>query len=382
MAQPTAAARQPVPWRTIWATIVSVGGVFLAYQAVLSIGRILTYMAVSLFFAIVLTPPVDYLQRKLRLRRGVATLIVVMIGFLLLSAMIYAFVKPLAEQASQFSRDLPTYVQEAKDGRGPVGDIVKRYDLEQKIKDNQDKIQQAVADFGKNGLDIVRRIFTTIIAGLTVMVLTILVLMEGPRLSQGVLQLIPYEKQRTRVQRVAIDACRAVSGYVFGNLLISLIAGLAAWIMLLILGVPYAATLGLFVGFADLIPLVGATLGAVPVVLFAFLHSVPAGITMLIFFIVYQQFENHVLQVTIMSRTVRLNPLAVLLSVLVGVEVFGFLGALLAIPAAGILQVVARDIYDDRYGRLKAEPTVGADEVPLSDATPTGDTDTITETDT
>src|SRR3954462_4190368 len=234
VAQPTAAARQPVPWRTIWATIVSVGGGFLAYQAVLSIGPIPTYMAVSLFSAIVLTPPVDYLQRKLRLRRGVATLIVVMIGFLLLSAMIYAFVKPLAEQASQFSHDLPTYVQEAKDGRGPVGDIVKRYDLEQKIKDNQDKIQQAVADFGKNGLDIVRRIFTTIIAGLTVMVLTILVLMEGPRLSQGVLQLIPYEKQRMRVQRVAIDACRAVSGYVFGNLLISLIAGLAAWIMLLI----------------------------------------------------------------------------------------------------------------------------------------------------
>jgi predicted PurR-regulated permease PerM len=103
-------------------------------------------------------------------------------------------------------------------------------------------------------------------------------------------------------------------------------------------------------------------------VLFSFLHSVPAGITMVIFFIVYQQFENHVLQVTIMSRTVKLNPLAVLLSVLVGVEVFGFLGALLAIPAAGILQVVARDIYDDRYGRLKAEPTVGADEVPVSEA--------------
>jgi predicted PurR-regulated permease PerM len=368
VAEPSVAARQPVPWRTIWATIVSVGGVYLAYQAIQSIGRILTYMAVALFFAIVLTPPVDFLQHKLRVRRGVATLIVVLVGLVLFSAMIYAFVKPLAEQASQFSHDLPTYVQEARDGRGPVGDIVKRYDLEQKIKDNQDKIQQAVTDFGKNGLDIVKRIFTTIIAALTVMVLTILTLMEGPRLSQGLLQLIPYEQQRTRVQRVAIDASRAVSGYVFGNLLISLIAGLAAWIMLLILGVPFAATLGLFVGFADLIPLVGATLGAVPVVLFSFLHSVPAGITMVIFFIVYQQFENHVLQVTIMSRTVKLNPLAVLLSVLVGVEVFGFLGALLAIPAAGILQVVARDIYDDRYGRLKAEPTVGADEVPVSEA--------------
>ncbi len=120
----------------------------------------------------------------------------------------------------------------------------------------------------------------------------------------------------------------------FGNLLISVIAGTAAWLMLFILGVPYAEVLGLFVGFADLIPLVGATLGAIPTIGFAFLHSVPAGIITTIFFIVYQQFENHVLQVTIMSRTVKLNPLAVLVSVLVGVELFGFLGALLAIPAA------------------------------------------------
>ena len=111
------------------------------------------------------------------------------------------------------------------------------------------------------------------------MVLTILILLEAPSLSKGLLNLIPDEKVRTRVQRVSTDAAKAVSGYVFGNLLISLIAGVATWIMLLIVGVPYAATLGLFVGFADLIPLIGATLGAVPTILFAFLHSVPAGIT-------------------------------------------------------------------------------------------------------
>ena len=362
------AARERVPWRTIWATIVSVGAVYLGFQAFQSIGRVVTYMVVALFFAIVLTPPVDFLEHKLRFRRGLATLVVVLLGLGLFSAMIYAFVKPLAEQASQFSSDLPTYVEEAREGKGPVGDIVKRYDLEQKIEENQDKINEAVADFGKNGLDIVRRIFSTIVATLTVMVLTILTLMEGPSLSTGLLKLIRDERQRLRVQRVAVDASRAVSGYVFGNLLISVIAGTAAWIMLLIVGVPYAATLGLFVAFADLIPLIGATLGAVPTVLFAFLHSVPAGITMLIFFILYQQFENHVLQVTIMSRTVNLNPLAVLISVLIGVELFGFLGALLAIPAGGIIQVVARDLYDEREGRFKAEPTIGVDEVPISTA--------------
>ncbi len=366
MAEQPAPARERVPWRTIWAAIASVAIVYLAYQAFIATGRVLTYLVVALFFAVVLTPPVDFLQYKMRIRRGIATMIVILIGIALLAGLIYAFVKPLVDQASNFSRDLPQYVEDAREGRGPIGDIVKRYDLEQKVEDNQDKIQQAVTDFGENGLDIVRRIFSTIVAALTVMVLTILILIEGPTLSKNALDLLPDERRKTRARRVAVDACRAVSGYVFGNLLISLIAGTAAWLVLFILGVPYAEVLGLFVGFADLIPLVGATLGAIPTVAFAFLYSIPAGIVMTIFFIVYQQFENHVLQVTIMARTVKLNPLAVLVSVLVGVELFGFLGALLAIPAAGVIQVVARDLYDQSRGRLKTEPTVGADEVPIA----------------
>jgi predicted PurR-regulated permease PerM len=369
VAESSAPTRQPVPWRTIWATIASVALVYLAYEAFLATARVITYLVVAIFFAIVLNPAVDFLQYKLKFRRGIATAVVMLTGLGLLAAMIYAFVKPIAEQASTFSSDLPTYVEEARNGQGPVGDLVKKYNLEEKIKDNQPKIQEAVSNFGQSGLDIVRRVFTTIVAAVTVMVLTILIVLEAPSLSSGLLALIPDEQLRSRVQRVSTDASKAVSGYVFGNLLISLIAGVATWIMLLIVGVPYAATLGLFVGFADLIPLIGATLGAIPTILFAFLHGVPAGITMTIFYVVYQQFENHVLQVTIMSRTVKLNPLAVLISVLVGVELFGFLGALLAIPAGGIIQVIARDIYDERRGRFKPEPTVGADEVVIGSAT-------------
>ena len=176
--------------------------------------------------------------------------------------------------------------------------------------------------------------FAGIFAAVTILVLVFLMLMEAPSVTATVLRVLP-ERHRERVRLVATDASRAVSGYVFGNLLISVLAGLSAWVMLLILGVPYAGVLGLFVGFADLIPLVGATLGAVPTIGFAFLHSTRAGIVALVFFIVYQQFENHVLQVSIMSRTVKVNPLTVLISILIGVELFGLLGALLAIPAAG-----------------------------------------------
>ena len=356
-----------MPWRTIWASIFSVGVVFIGYQSFLAIGRIITYVVVALFFAIVLTPPVDFLQHRMRLRRGIAAMLVIIVGLGLLAAMLYAFIKPLVDSASTFSRDLPQYVEDAKDGKGPIGDLVKRYELEEKVEENQEKIQEAVAGFGRNGLDIVRRIFSTIVSSLTIGVLTILILLEGPHLSQSVLNLLPEERQRVRVRTVAVDASRAVSGYVFGNLLISVIAGVAAWIMLYIAGVPYAEVLGLFVAFADLIPLIGATLGAVPTIAFAFLHSVPAGIASIVFFVIYQQFENSVLQVTIMARTVKLNPLAVLISVLIGVELFGFLGALLAIPVAGIIQVIARDVYDESRGRLKVDITVGADEVPVTE---------------
>src|SRR5947209_20282930 len=149
-----------------------------------------------------------------------------------------------------------------------------------------------------------------------------------------------------------------------------MIAGLVTFFSLWGFGVPFKGVLGLWVGFADLIPLVGATLGAVPTVGIAFLHSTTAGIGMAIVFTVHQQFENHVLQVVIMSKTVKLNQLFVLTSVLIGVELAGFIGALLAIPAAGVLQVIVRDVYEHRQGRLKDEPTIGTDEVPASEAQP------------
>src|SRR3954451_1283920 len=151
-----ATPKAPVPWRTIWATIASVGLVYLSYEAFVAVGRIITYLVAALFFAVVLTPPVDFLQRRARMRRGLATLLVVLTGLLLLAGMVFILVRPLVTQATNFSDDLPQYIDEARDGKGPVGDIIKRYDLEQKVKDNQQTIEKAVSDFGKSSLDIVR----------------------------------------------------------------------------------------------------------------------------------------------------------------------------------------------------------------------------------
>jgi predicted PurR-regulated permease PerM len=180
-------------------------------------------------------------------------------------------------------------------------------------------------------------------------------------------------RHRERIRHVAADCAKAVTGYMAGNLLISVVAGVTTFVFLTIAGVPFAGVLGLWVAFADLIPLVGATLGAIPTIGVAFLSSPGRGIAALIFYVVYQQLENHILQPTIMSRTVDINPLAVLVSVLVGVQLFGLVGALLAIPVAGVIQVIVRNLYDEGEGTLKLEPSIGTDEVPLSEVPHTHD---------
>jgi len=152
--------------------------------------------------------------------------------------------------------------------------------------------------------------------------------------------------------------------------LISVICGGLIYAVLKIMGVPFAGLIAIFVAFADLIPLVGATLGAIVAVTAAAFHSIPALIVVAIFFVAYQQLENHVLQPLILSRTVKLNPLTVIVAILVGVELAGILGALLAIPFAGIIQVIVRDLWDHRKGGLKDQPTIGEEEVPIPTVPP------------
>ena len=359
------AERSPVPWRTIWATI---GSVVLALAGMLllrELTRILAWIVVAVFFAVVLSPVVDFLQHRARVRRGVATTLVILVGFAAVGGMLYAFIAPLVEQGQEFADDLPGYVEDARNGEGTIGELVERYELEEWVDENQDRIRDFAGNLGTPALDVLQRLFAGVAAFLTILVLVVLLLLQGPRLTAAIVDLLP-ERLQGRATAVAKDCARAVSGYIGGNVLISLIAGLATWTTLAILGVPYAGVLALWVAFCDLIPLIGATIGAVPTIGFAFLDSVTSGVATLIFFIAYQQFENHVLQVTVMSRTVNVNPLTVLVSILVSVELFGLLGALLAIPGAGVIQVIVRDVYDERRGRLKPEPTVGTAEIPAS----------------
>lgn len=357
---------RPIPWRTILAVLVVAVVAYEGFQLLRELTKVITWLVVAGFFAVVLGPAVDSLQRRLHLRRGLATGLVFLLGLGIIGGALYSFVRPVAESTTDFVDELPDRVEEARDGEGPLGDLVTRFNLDEQLDENNEDIQTALQRAASPAVDVVRSVFNTLFAFLTILVLAFLMLLRGPELCAGILSLI-NPRHRQRVSIVASDAGRAVSGYVSGLLLINVIAGIATYVFLRIAGVPNAEVLALFVAFATLLPLVGATLGAIPVVAFSFLHSTAAGIAALVFYIVYQQIENHVLQPTIMSRTVNVNPLTVLVSVLAGVELFGFLGALLAIPVAGVVQVVVRNLYDERLGKLKPEPTVGVDETPVSE---------------
>ena len=337
---------------------------FVAVLLVWKLRRIIGLIVIAAFFATILNPLVDALTR-LRMRRGVATSIVFFLGVAAFAGLVYTFVRPIYDAGQDFARDIPGFVERAANGEGRVGELMKQFNIDETVAENAPKLQDALSNAGGPAISAAQRVASGLLALLTILVLSFLMLLQAPHIIGSFVGLLS-PKHAIQVRRIGQDCARAVTGYMAGNLLISVIAGVSTWIFLLVVKVPFAGVLGLWVGFADLLPLVGATIGAIPTIAIAFLHSTSAGIAMLIFYIVYQQFENHLLQPLVMSRTVKLNALLVLLSVLVGVELAGFVGALLAIPGAGVIQVVVRDLWDDRQLRLKAVPTVGADETPIT----------------
>jgi predicted PurR-regulated permease PerM len=327
--------------------------------------QVLTWCVVGAFFAVALAPVVGWVQRRLfrGKRRSLATLLVFVVVFLLLTAVIAAFAVPLGQEATKVAGQLPGIVDDARNGRGPVGNLLERTHVLQWVQDNQERIGSFASRLTTPVGGVLGGIASGVTGTVTVIVLAYLMVLEGPQVVDGFTNLFS-PATGTRIRRVAGDCARSVTGYLSGNLLISVICAVLTYVVLLISGVPFAGLIALFVGLADLIPLVGATLGGAVAVLAGFVHSTSAGIAVLVFFVVYQQLENHLLQPLVFARTVKVNPLTVIIAILIAVELAGILGALLAIPVASIIQVIARDVWDHRRGQLKAEPTVWEERSP------------------
>ena len=323
-----------VPTRTIVRVIALVLAAAAAVQILDAVSRVLTWIAVSIFLAVALEPVVRVTERWMSRTWAVLT---VFGGLLALVALFLAvLIIPIATQVDDLRAAAPGYLQRLERNH-TIRDLNQRYKLVQKA---QDAAKQAPARvFGAAG-----RFVNGVVATLTVLFLTLFLMFELPAMSRGLLSLLT-EDDAARVRLVAADVNRSIGGYVLGNLAISVISGATVGISLWILGVPYAAALAVFMGVCDLVPLVGATVGALAAIGVAFAaQGVTAGIVMIVVNVVYQQFENHILQPIVYRKTVQLSAFLVLVAVLVGGELMGVLGALVAIPIAGSIQLVVREI--------------------------------------
>jgi len=344
------------PARTVFTVLAIVLSVAAVLEVLWISRHVLSWIFISLFLAMALNPSVEWLQRHRVRRRGLAVGITYLGVAIAVAILGFSFIPTLVHQVNHFVDKLPDYVHDLTSGRGRLGFLETKYHVVEKVREQVQKGGASrILGLSGTALAVTKGVINIVVGTVTVIFLTFFMLLEGPRWMERIYGLLPLESQ-ARWRKVGHDIYRTVGGYVTGNLLISLIAGVSSTLVLLIMGVPYAVALGLIVAFLDLIPLAGATLAAIIVAAVAFLHSVVAGIVVIVFFVVYQQVENHLLQPVVYGRTVQLSPLAVLISVLIGAELAGILGALAAIPVAGAIQVVVVDWNRHRRERLVARP--------------------------
>jgi predicted PurR-regulated permease PerM len=337
----------PVPLRTILAWVGLVLATLAGIWLVIQLRHILIWVGIAVFFAIVLHPAVSFLVRVAHLRRTLAALLVFVLFAAALAGLGYLFVRPIADQVNIFVNEFPKYVADAKAGKGEIGHLVKQYDIDGYVERNQSKLRSALKAAEKPAIRVGRNIVNTVTAMATIVVVTFILLIEGPRMMVGALGALS-PPLRARVQTVVRDVSRAVSGYVGGVAATSALAGELTYLMLWLLGVPFRGVLALWVGFTAFIPIAGPVIGAIPAIAVATIHSTPAGVTVLVVLVVYNIAENRTLHKWINRHTIALSPLAVVVSVLAGLSLLGFLGALLALPAAGVVHVVVRDVWNFR----------------------------------
>jgi predicted PurR-regulated permease PerM len=342
-----------VPLRTIVVTVAVVAVTYLAGKLIYRLRDIVLLFAVAGFLALLLNPIVVVLEKKLSLRRGLAVTIVSLLAVLAFFALALVFGYPLVGAITHLANRLPGYVASAESGKGWIGHIARKYHILTWIQRNTPKLVSYAQSLSKPALTIGKGAFTLVIELFTIFVLVLLLLLEGPKMRRWTLNQMP-EQRAAAITRVAGEVSRSVTGYMAGNLLTSLIAGVVVFVTMMIIGMPYPLLWGLWVALVDFLPMIGGALAGIPTVLFAFfIRGFTAGLITLVVFVVYTQVENHILNPVIMSRTVRISPLLVLVAVLVGASIGsliggvfgGFVAALLAIPAAGALQVLVREVW-------------------------------------
>jgi predicted PurR-regulated permease PerM len=341
-----------IPLKTILATVFIVVAVYFAGKILYRLRDILLLMLVGGFIALLLNPIVNFLEHSKLRRRGTAVFVVMFIAILAFIGLAFAFGYPLVNSMTHLANNLPAYVNKAEHNKGWIGHLLHKYHIQHWLDRNSSKLISFAKGLSKPALALGKGAATLVLALVTLFAFIVLLLLEAPKMRRFGLSAIAPPKSAW-VSRVGSEVSQVALGYMIGNAATSLIAGFVIFITLLCLSVPFAVLFGIWVGLVDFLPQIGGALAGIPTVLFALIHSVPAGIITAVVFLVYTQVENHVLNPIIMSRTERINPLSVFVAILIGAEmgawvggIFGgFVGVLLAIPAAASLSVVTREVW-------------------------------------
>jgi predicted PurR-regulated permease PerM len=368
----SAALARGIPLPAILTTCGVVVLIYLLGKLAFRMRDVLLMILVAGFIALILNPMVLYVQRHVR-RRGWAVAIVIGWATLVFIGLAFLFGHPLLTGLTHLSAKLPLYVREAADGTGPIGELVRRFHLQTWVAQNSPKLKSLGTTLAKPALDFGKGAASVLGTLVTIFALALLLMLEGPKIWSGLLSgLSPARAERW--SRAAREINQSVTGYVVGDLLTSVIAGVVVYVTLLILGVPFPLLWGLWVLLVDFLPMVGGALAGIPTVLFAATHSLTDGIVMAAVFVAYQQLENHVLNPVIMSKTVNVNPLIVLLSILFGTSLGdwvggtfgGFVAALLSIPCAAALQVIFREIWQATAADNESSPSASLPAFPFA----------------
>ena len=338
--------------RAVLITVAVVLTLFLMYL----LRKPLAWLAIAAFIAVAVSGPVNLLNR--RMRRGPA-IALVYLGLVLIPVLLAALiVPPLIREGQQFVDSFPSYAADVTDfvnGNATLSNLEQEYDLTGRLQELSSELPDRLADAATVLRDLGVGAVNSVFAGVTILLLSIFIVGGAPRWTKSALSRQPATRAAS-LERARTRIGKAVGNYVGGALLQATIAGVTSFIVLLILGVPFAGPLAVIVFLLDLIPLVGATLGAVIVGIVTLFSDFPTStIVWVVWAIVYQQIENNVIQPQIQKRAVQVEPIVVLISVLFGSTLFGVIGALIAIPAAASIQIAVKEWREYREDALRIE---------------------------
>ncbi len=345
--------------RTATITLTALGIIGIVFF-LFKIQRILIWILIGVVLTIALLPAVAWFQRH-RFNRTFATITVVLIATAVIGGLIVLVAVPVVTQASEFLRNLSQIAQSLFGPGSKLASIQQHFHvLERLSRITPEQVLHLLAGNRETLLNAVTRIATLAAACITILTITVMLLLEGPKAWRAILRELS-EEHRLWAIHIGENFIHATGGYIRGSLSLCLIAGVTSFITLKILHVPYAETLAVFVAILDIIPLVGATIAAIVVALIGVATcGTNAGIVLLIFFVIYQQFENNVLQNLIYSKTVAISPLLVFVAALSGAALAGLVGALLAIPLASALWSLVRDFFALRQAQRAAAAAAAA----------------------